>query len=135
MKSTKQLESHGLGAKVLPLCDVRTRDVATLPFQTEEAEALDLATSDLGRAEALLRVRDAMALVEKAQHDLERACTLLSDLQHGAIAWKRVGALSERAHDLWRWMSYRFLPVHGSHLRLDPMAALTFLRKRKGQTT
>jgi hypothetical protein len=98
----------------------------------EEALALEFAHSPAGHAEALRRVHTALALVERAQHDLERACQELSSLAGGgSIAWARVSKSAESTHNLWRWVSYTFLPARANRLHLDEHAARSIIRAAK----
>lgn len=70
------------------------------------------------------RVRAALELIERAQHDLERAQAELSAIVGAAALWTRVGHLSWRAHLLWRNLSYhrrrRLWTLDGIHADEKP---------------
>ena len=48
----------------------------------------------------------AMALVERAQHDLEHAFTELDQLLGAWPEQERIGKLAEEAHTVWRRLAY-----------------------------
>jgi hypothetical protein len=81
-----------------------------------DAAALAFKESAEGRALAQMKVDEALKLIEQAQHILERAAQLTSDLEWGAKLNQKTWDVGEKAHNLWRWISYRF-PRH--RLRLD----------------
>lgn len=47
---------------------------------------------------AIANVKEAAALVEQAQHILERACQKISSVRNGAPLWRKVGKLTDQAH-------------------------------------
>jgi hypothetical protein len=60
-----------------------------------------------GTPEAELRVDQALELIERAQHDLERACAELSAIVGAVPLWERTSKVAQKAHDLWRALAYR----------------------------
>ncbi len=101
-----------------------------LPQLSDETIAVLIAEGDelVVNAEARRRFDEARALVEEAQHTLEKAAQKLSGLTGGSPACDRVAREAQRTHDLWRWLSYAFLPKHYKRLTLDGFNHEPFLR-------
>jgi hypothetical protein len=58
-------------------------------------------TEEQLRAEALRRVRRALALIEQAQNDLSSACVELSALEGGSRVWAACVKLHVLVHGVW----------------------------------
>lgn len=58
-------------------------------------------------AEAEARLDAALALVEEAQHILERAAQTLSPVVGASPTGDKIASLAQKAHDLWRFIAYR----------------------------
>ena len=78
------------------------------------------------KAEALQRVRRALALIEQAQNDLNSACQQLSSLRGGYMRYRATGTLRDNVHQHW----YRVQKLlHSKRLTLDGVNAQEFLKK------
>ena len=79
---------------------------------------LKVVKDEQDNAEAVARVREAMALVEEAQRNLELACQRLSPIIGGAGQWRKVGALYDRVRAQWYTLD-GWLRTNGHKLKLD----------------
>ncbi len=83
----------------------------------------------VGRRDAAeLRVRNALALIERAQNDLGSACAELSAIVGAVPEWKKASKLHDACHDFWRNVAYH--PSRGKQWMLDrdpvPVAVSTY---------
>lgn len=58
-------------------------------------------------AEAEARLDAALALVEEAQHILERAAQTLSPVVGGSPTGDKIAKFAQKTHGLWRFIAYR----------------------------
>lgn len=83
-------------------------------------------TAEQCRAEADMKIRKALALIERAQNDLSSACAELSAITYGCPVWKATSGMTDKVHALW----YR---VHNFRMRgkfgLDSMNTEALARR------
>lgn len=64
-------------------------------------------TDEQIRAAAQAKINGALALIERAQNDLSRACGELSAITSGVPVWKACHGMTDKVHALW-WRVHHF---------------------------
>jgi hypothetical protein len=90
-------------------------------------------TDPTNSAEADAKVAIALAHIEEAQRDLDRACQALSPIVGGFARWKRISALHDRVRSEW-YQLHGWAAKHRGRLDLDGIgrAALSKTGGRDG---
>lgn len=84
--------------------------------------------SILLNARAREMLSESLALVEEAQHTLEKAAAACGGVAlGGSIQNGRCARLASQVHALWRYLEYRFRPRHEKKVTLDYANAEPFL--------
>lgn len=89
-------------------------------------------TAEQLAAAARRRVDRACALIERAQNDIDSACSELSTLVHGIPVWRATSKMGDRVKALW-WKVHHFRMAGRYHL--DEMHVQALERDlEKGET-
>jgi excisionase family DNA binding protein len=95
--------------------------VISLPKRQTEAHGQVCATDPCERCqEAMLRAREALDHLHRAQDELNAACSKLSGLVGAIPQWKRAGALADQVRTLWYRVNNRQGRYAGRLLRRAP---------------